>query len=164
VRSAVRSRRSGANSPAGGRAGATRRFTPPGLNNCAGGVNSVSKEIESYGPSLRTGSPKGGAPRANCNLAEGRKRTWSAGRGLRDDLRLHLPGSPTGRAVMALRPVTNAAARAERDLPRLGCAVNATSDAWTAAYLGLLGSVSVLILATPSIASEVAHCPMGNSH
>jgi transposase, IS30 family len=41
-------------------------------------------------------------PRANCRLAEGRKRTWSAGRGLRDDLRLHLPGSPTGRAVMAL--------------------------------------------------------------
>src|SRR4029077_6682493 len=41
-------------------------------------------------------------PRANFRLAQGRKRTSSAGRGLRDDLSLHLQGNPTGRAVMAL--------------------------------------------------------------
>ena len=35
-------------------------------------------------------------------LAEGRKRTSPAGRGLRDDLCLHLSGSPKGRAVVAL--------------------------------------------------------------
>ena len=39
---------------------------------------------------------------ANFRLAEGRKRTSSAGRELRDDLRLHLSGSPKGRAVVAL--------------------------------------------------------------
>ena len=41
-------------------------------------------------------------PGANFRLAQGRKRTSPAGRGLRDDLRLHLQGSATGRAVMAL--------------------------------------------------------------
>jgi hypothetical protein len=41
-------------------------------------------------------------PRANFRLAQGRKRTWSAGRGLRNDLCLHLQGRPMGRAVMAL--------------------------------------------------------------
>ena len=54
---------SGANSPATGcRAGATRRFTPPELINCAGGVKRGSKEIEPYGPSLSTGSRKGWTP------------------------------------------------------------------------------------------------------
>ena len=33
---------------------------------------------------------------------QGRKRTCPAGRGLRDDLRFHLQGRPTGRSVMAL--------------------------------------------------------------
>ena len=47
--------------------------------------------------------PRGGVdPGANFRLAEGRKRTSSAGRELRDDLRLHLSGSPKGRAVVAL--------------------------------------------------------------
>ena len=41
-------------------------------------------------------------PGANFRLAEGRKRTSSAGRELRDDLRLHLSGSPKGQAVVAL--------------------------------------------------------------
>ena len=50
-------------------------------------------------PSLSTGRVD---PRANFRLAEGRKRTSSACRGLREDLRLHLQDSPTGRAVMAL--------------------------------------------------------------
>ena len=35
-------------------------------------------------------------------IAEGRKRTSSAGRGVRDDLCLYLSGSPKGRAVVAL--------------------------------------------------------------
>jgi IS30 family transposase len=48
--------------------------------------------------------PAGGRvdPRANFRLAQGRKRTSSACRGLRDDLRVHLQGRPTGRAVTAL--------------------------------------------------------------
>ena len=52
---------------------------------------------------LRCRPPRGGVdPGANFRLAEGRKRTSSAGRELRDDLRLHLSGSPKGRAVVAL--------------------------------------------------------------
>ena len=43
-----------------------------------------------------------GYHRANFRLAQGRKRTSSACRGLRDDLRVHLQDTPTGRAVMAL--------------------------------------------------------------
>ena len=46
----------------GCRAGATRCFTPPEPINCAGGVKRGSKEIEPYGPSLSTGSRKGGPP------------------------------------------------------------------------------------------------------
>ena len=46
--------------------------------------------------------PRGGLdPGANFRLAEGRKRTSSAGRELRDDLRLHLSGSPNGRAALS---------------------------------------------------------------
>jgi hypothetical protein len=78
-RSAVRSRPSGANSAATVcRAGATRRFTPPEPINCACGVKRRSKEIEPYGPSLSTGSRKGGPPskfqagsRAETNLVCG---------------------------------------------------------------------------------------------
>src|ERR1700736_6338827 len=101
-RSAGRSRRSRANSSATGcRAGATRRFTPPEPINCAGGVKRGSKEIEPYGPSLSTGSQKGG-PRSKFQAGSRAETTSPAGRGLRDDLRLHLQGSATGRAVMAL--------------------------------------------------------------
>jgi hypothetical protein len=78
-RSAVRSRPSGANSAATVcRAGATRHFTPPEPINCACGVKRRSKEIEPYGPSLSTGSRKGGPPskfqagsRAETNLVCG---------------------------------------------------------------------------------------------
>ena len=45
--------------------------------------------------------------RANRGLAESRKRTPSAGRGLRDDLRLHLPRRPKGRAAVALSHATS---------------------------------------------------------
>ena len=45
---------------------------------------------------------EGWTPRANFRLAQGRKRTCPAGRGLQDDLRFHLQGRPTGRSVMAL--------------------------------------------------------------
>src|ERR1700758_2510830 len=52
---------------------------------------------------LRCRPPRGGVdPRANFGLAKGRKRTSPAGGGLRDDLCLHLSGSPKGRAVVAL--------------------------------------------------------------
>src|SRR4249920_1839562 len=54
------------------------RFTPPEPINCAGGVKRGSKEIEPYGPSLSTGSQKGGprskfqaGSRAETNLACG---------------------------------------------------------------------------------------------
>ena len=83
------------------RAGAIRRFTPPEPINCAGGVKRGSKEIEPYGPSLSTGSRKGG-PGAIFRLAQRRTRTSAAGRGLRDDRRDHLQRSATGRAVKAL--------------------------------------------------------------
>jgi len=49
------------------RAGAIRRFTPPEPINCAGGVKHGSKEIEPYGPSLSTGSRKGG-PRSKFQV------------------------------------------------------------------------------------------------
>ena len=45
--------------------------------------------------------------RANRGLAERRERTPSAGRGLRDDLRLHLPRRPKGRAAVALSHATS---------------------------------------------------------
>src|ERR1700731_3965070 len=45
---------------------------------------------------------EGWSPEQIFRLAEGRKRTSSVGRELRDDLRLHLSGSPKGRAVVAL--------------------------------------------------------------
>src|SRR5262249_6691387 len=47
--------------------GAIRRFTPPEPINCAGGVKHGSKEIEPYGPSLSTGSRKGG-PRSKFQV------------------------------------------------------------------------------------------------
>ena len=54
-------------------------------------------------PDFRCRPPRGGVdPRANFRLAEGRKRTSSAGGGVRDDLCLYLSGSPKGRAVVAL--------------------------------------------------------------
>ena len=97
--------------------GATRRFTPPELINCAGGVKRCRErpslaELRSRPPRRRMDA------RANRGLAESRKRMPSAGRGLRDDLRLHLPRRPKGRAAVALfsRDVTNAAARADRGL------------------------------------------------
>src|SRR6476620_4421282 len=66
--SAGRSRRSRASSRATScRAGAIRRFTPPEPINCAGGVKRGSKEIEPYGPSLSTGSRKGG-PRSKFQV------------------------------------------------------------------------------------------------
>ena len=71
---------------------------------------------------LRCRPPRGGVdPGANFRLAEGRKRTSSAGRELRDDLRLHLSGSPKGRAVVALSHASsqNAAGHAGRDLRKI---------------------------------------------
>ena len=77
------------------------RFTPPEPINCAGGVKRGSKR--SSLTDLRCRPARGRVdPGANFRLAQGRKRTSPAGRGLRDDLRLHLQGSATGRAVMAL--------------------------------------------------------------
>ena len=60
-------------------------------------------------------------PGANFRLAEGRKRTSSAGRGLRDDLRLHLSGQPKRPSSCGVisRVVTNAAGRADRDLRKI---------------------------------------------
>jgi IS30 family transposase len=57
-------------------------------------------------------------PRANWGLGETRKRTSSAGRGLRDHLRLHLPVSQEEAEQWwrYLTVVTNAADRADRDL------------------------------------------------
>src|SRR4029077_7079998 len=47
---------------------------------------------------------RGVDPGANFRLAEGRKRTSSAGRELEDDSRLHVSGSPKGRTVVGLSP------------------------------------------------------------
>ena len=48
---------------------------------------------------------------------QGRKRTSSAGRELRDDLRLHLSGSPKGRAVVALSHASSQSRRPRRSRP-----------------------------------------------
>src|SRR6187397_2580222 len=119
-RSAGRSRRSRASSRATScRAGAIRRFTPPEPINCAGGVKHGSKEIEPYGPSLSTGSRKGGPRskfqvgwRAETNLACGpwvMRRSTPSSTGQRN--------RPSSYGI-ASRAITNAAARADRDLRR----------------------------------------------
>ena len=120
-RSAVRSRRSGANSAATGcRADATRRFTQPEPINCAGGVKRGSKEIEPYGPSLSTGSQKGGprskfqaGSRAETNLACG---PWVARRSTPSSTGRRNRPSSYG---VTSRAITNAAARADRDLRKI---------------------------------------------
>ena len=75
--------------------------TPPEPINCAGGVKRGSKEIEPYGPSLSTGSQKGG-PRSKFQAGSRAETDLACGPWVADDLRLHLQGSATGRAVMAL--------------------------------------------------------------
>ena len=101
------------------RAGAIRRFTPEPIN-CAGGVKHGVESIEPYGPSRCRPARGRVDPGANFQLAQGRKRTSPAGRGLRDD---HLESTgqrnrPSSYGVTS-RAITNAAARADRDLARI---------------------------------------------
>ena len=122
-RSAGRGRRSRASSRATScRAGAAqfRRFTPPEPINCAGGVKRGSKEIEPYGPSLSTGSRKGGprskfqaGSRAETNLACG---PWVARRSTPSSTGQRNRPSSYG---VTSRAITNAAARADRDLRKI---------------------------------------------
>ena len=120
-RSAGRGRRSRASSRATScRAGAIRRFTPPEPINCAGGVKRGSKEIEPYGPSLSTGSRKGGprskfqaGSRAETNLACG---PWVARRSTPSSTGQRNRPSSYG---VTSRAITNAAARADRDLRKI---------------------------------------------
>ena len=102
------------------RAGAIRRFTPPEPINCAGGVKRGSKEIEPYGPSLSTGSRKGGprskfqaGSRAETNLTCG---PWVARRSTPSSTGQRNRPSSYG---VTSRAVTNAAACADRDLRKI---------------------------------------------
>ena len=115
------SRRSRASSRATScRAGAIRRFTPPEPISCAGAVKRGSKEIEPYGPSLSTGSRKGGprskfqaGSRAETNLACG---PWVARRSTPSSTGQRNRPSSYG---VTSRAITNAAARADRDLRKI---------------------------------------------
>jgi Helix-turn-helix domain len=64
---------------------------------------------------------EGWTPEQISGLAEGRKRTSSAGRELRDDLRLSSIGQPKGPSSCGVisRVVTNAAGHADRDLRKI---------------------------------------------
>ena len=93
---------------------------PPEPINCAGGVKRGSKEIEPYGPSLSTGSRKGGprskfqaGSRAETNLACG---PWVARRSTPSSTGQRNRPSSYG---VTSRAITNAAARADRDLRKI---------------------------------------------
>ena len=85
------------------RAGAIRRFTPPGAYQLRRRREERgSKEIEPCEPSLSTGWRKGGPPEQPQAGSRAETEPRLRAVGCRDDLRLHLQGSATGRAVMAL--------------------------------------------------------------
>ena len=99
------------------------RYSPlhaAGAYQLRGGVKRGSKEIEPYGPSLSTGSQKGGprskfqaGSRAETNLACG---PWVARRSTPSSTGQRNRPSSYG---VTSRAITNAAARADRDLRKI---------------------------------------------
>ena len=99
------------------------RCTPPEPINCAGGVNADRTRDRVLRTFVVDRLAERWTSEQISGWLKGRKRTSSAGRGLRDDLCLYLSGSSKGKGPSSCgvisRIVTNAAGHVDRDLRKI---------------------------------------------